>query len=67
MVLVADDTGDMSILQPTKFDPLVVECLVSFFLIRHGSSDSISELLKSILQDFSFQSVSDHFVRMAQD
>lgn len=66
MVLVADDTGDMSI-QRAKFDPLVVEGLVSSFLISHGSSDSIFAILKSILRDFSFQSVTDHLGRMAQD
>lgn len=67
MVLVADDTGDMSILQPAKFDPLVVEGLVFSFLISHGLSDSNFTLLKSTLWDFSFQSVTDHLVRMAQD
>lgn len=66
MVLVADDTGDMSI-QRAKFDPLVVEGLVSSFLISHGSSDSIFAILKYILRDFSFQSVTDHLGRMAQD
>lgn len=54
MVLVADDTGDMSILQPAKFDPLVVECPVSSFSIRHGSSDSISALLKPYFRIFPF-------------
>lgn len=67
LVLVADDTVDMSILQPAKFNPLVVAGLLPSFLISHGSSDSISALLKSILWDFSFQSITDHLVRMAQD
>lgn len=65
MVLVAVDTGDMSVLQPAKFDPFVVEGLVSSFVISCGSSDSSFALLKSILCDFSFQSVTDHLVRMA--
>lgn len=54
MVLVAVDTRDTSVLQPAKFDPFVVEGLVSSFLISRDSSDSSFALLKSILRDFSF-------------